>query len=152
MVEQKASRKETSVQCLKVLTSYFRKWQLVFPNQPMLPALPVYLEALSDLNPEQMAMGCAGATKRMERFPTPGHIRSCVPYNHEYAGLPALTYPPVSQEERDEAIKAAEPIVAHLRKLFSFPVKVVGRVAPLSSTPRSLQEQKAILRKRGLLK
>jgi len=106
-------------------------------------------------------MGCAGATKRMERFPAPGHIRSCVPWNHEYAGLPALTYPPVSQEERDEAIRAAEPIVAHLRKLF-FDSRIQRGPGPAGSVTstelripvqvRSLQEQKAILRKRGLLK
>ena len=67
----------------------------------------VYLEALSDLSPEQIEAGCENALKTAEQFPKPGHIRKSVPFDKSiFLGPPMLTYsePPLSPQEREEAI------------------------------------------------
>jgi len=118
------------------------------------PALPVYLEALSDLGPAMIEAGCIEITKRMRRFPAPGDIRESIPARQEYAGLPQLTYPEVSKTERDEAIELMRPFVEELRRRISVEAKKLSPWRFYGSTPshRSIAEQKEILRKRGFLK
>lgn len=81
--EKNLSKKETSenrrknlAKCADVLAKFFQKWNLTFPNQKAGKALvAVYIECLQDLTPEQLEIGCAEASKDMEQFPKPGHIR-----------------------------------------------------------------------------
>lgn len=142
--------------CADVLSKYFQRWSLLSPNQPTGRApLMVYLEALSDLTPNQIEIGCREAEKLAERFPWPGHIRKALEASlhsesEEFLGLPLLAYTPVSQEDRDEALKFSAALKEALAKLPAAPAskqKITIRPSILS-----LDEQKKILRKEGFLK
>jgi hypothetical protein len=116
--------------------------------------IAVYAEALKDLSPEVLEFGCAEASKTMERFPWPGHIRAGAKMYRgaEYLGPPLLEYPPITQEERAEALKFSEA----LKKKLGIPAKPAKPAEPkkLTVVPslRSLEEQKTELRRRGFLK
>ena len=97
--------------------------------------------------------GCREASKRMTRFPAPGHIREAIPTRQEYAGLPQIAYPPVSQEEREQALAETREfkrkimaIVRDHAKKIEYPRALEHRIT------RSLAEQKEILRRKGFLK
>jgi hypothetical protein len=67
-----------------------------------------------------------------------------------YLGPPLLEYPPVTQEEREAALKFSDV----LKKRLGVPPKLAQpelKKIPLLATPRSIEEQKAELRRRGLL-
>jgi hypothetical protein len=70
----------------------------------------------------------------------------------EYLGPPLLEYPPITDEERAEGLKFSEA----LKKKLGIPAKPAKPVEPkkLTVVPslRSLEEQKAELRRRGFLK
>lgn len=148
--ETSEKRRKAAAESANVLRVYFAKWQRVFPSQPMLPALPVYLEALSDLSPGMLEEGCKEASKRMTRFPAPGHIREAIPSRQEYAGPPALTYPEVSQEEREQAIADTQEFKRRIMAIVRQHAKKFSFYPP--PPKRSLAEQKEILRKKGFLK
>jgi len=73
-------------------------------------------------------------------------IRSAAPV---YLGPPMLAYPEVSQGERDEAMKFSE----ELKKKLGAPSQKSERRPKLTVRPSllSLEEQKRILREKGLL-
>jgi hypothetical protein len=80
-------------------------------------AVAAYQEALSDLTSEQIEAGCAEAIKTAEQFPKPGHIRAAVPAVHGgFLGLPQLTYPETSEEEREEALEYSAALRTALAK------------------------------------
>ena len=101
-----------------------------------------YLEALSDLTAAQIDAGCREAIRTAEVFPKPGHIRKAVPYSHEDAlsGPPQLTYPDVTAEDREEALKYSEALKSALSK-----------TKPVKGSKLTIDEQKAILRAKGFL-
>ena len=164
--QQKASRNATSAaasqrlaKCGRILTEYFAKWQLAFPNYPAgAKMMAVYLEFLADLGPDCLAIGCREASLRMREFPKPGHIREAIPSRQEYAGLPQLSYPEITQEERDRAIEITRPLIEELKRRLSVPNKkpggrLYGGARLGARRPaRSWEEQKAEARKRGFLK
>ena len=137
-----------------VLSRHFRKWARVFPNQPIgRETVLVYLEALADLSPEQIDAGCENAIKTAERFPAPGHIRKAVPFDDRtsYLGPRLLNYTEtLTPEERAEALKFSEALK---KKLGVIPAKP-AEPKKLTIVPslRSIEEQKAELRRKGFLK
>jgi hypothetical protein len=153
--ETLGERRKNLAKSADVLSKFFRRWAVIFPNHPTGgEALAYYLEALSDLTADQIEAGCAEAIKTAEQFPKPGHIRAVVPaVQHIFLGVPQLTYPAVSPEEREEALEYSEALRTTLVKS-----PRIGPVAtkdkPKVAVPPSrftIEEQKEILRKKGHL-
>lgn len=141
-----------------VLSKYFRSWARGFPNQPIgRDTVAFYLEALSDLSPEQIESGCREAIKTAEVFPKPGHIRSAIPFDETlFLGPRQLTYPEVTQQERDEALKFSEALASVIQKERAKypPTKTAAAIAKKLNIPPTrltLEQQKEILRKKGYL-
>jgi hypothetical protein len=91
-----------------VLTQWFHKWADSFPSHEVTKLqVATYLEALDDLTPGQLEIGCRAATRKAEQFPKPGHIRSALyaagsdEQRHERPGY--LDETPLTAEEREEA-------------------------------------------------
>lgn len=116
--------------------------------------IAVYLEALSDLSPKAIEFGCIEATRTAERFPWPGHIRKAAESYHgnreEFLGPRLLSYPEISQEERDEALKFSDSLKKQLEPIPPPPAE--AKKLTIVPSHLSLDEQKAELRRRGLLK
>ena len=74
----KVLRKETNgagLKRLEILERWFAKWLAIHPNHPVNPVQQaVYLEALEDLTPQELEMGCRCATKTCDFFPRPSQI------------------------------------------------------------------------------
>ena len=127
MANGNPSRKDTSAEHKKnlamsadVLSRHFRKWAMIFPNHPATKeTVAFYLEALSDLTPEQIDLGCAQAIKTAEQFPKPGHIRAAVPVVHEMFLGPRrpkyLDEPPTSEAERMDALEFSSKLREKLK-------------------------------------
>jgi hypothetical protein len=117
--------------------------------------LACYLEALSDLTPEQLEEACREATRTAEQFPKPGHIRNAVRSGRtgEFLGPPLLMYPEISQEERDEAIKECRKQMGNewAKTLDSLKPKPAKTFTVRPST-LNLEGQKRVLREKGFLK
>lgn len=157
------SRRRNLAKCADVLGEYFQKWSKVFPNQPTgAAALAVYLEALSDLSPEQIEDGCAEATKTAEQFPKPGHIRHAVPFDRSvFMGPPQIEYPPVTDEERAAGLEFSKALreVIHKKQKANPSVKTATvslrtlqrKWAKVPQSQLTVEQQKEILRKKGLL-
>ena len=139
-----------------VLSRFFKKWTVIFPNHPTgAQAVAIYLDALSDLTADQIEAGCIEAGKTAEQFPKPGHIRNAVPAttHGSFLGLPQLTYPEVSQEERDAALEYSAALRKVLGKARPAPVVVPTKkktFAP-AQPPVGIEDQKEILRRKGYL-
>ena len=116
--------------------------------------IAVYAEALIDLSPEMLEYGCEQATRTAERFPWPGHIRKAAEQYHspvdrsEYLG-PRLDW---SDAERLDYLQRW---MRDMKKPPQLPgpasAKENKRYVPPPQT-LSLDQQKEILRKKGLLK
>lgn len=110
----------------------------------------VYLEALADLSPAQIDRGCQEAIKSAEQFPKPGHIRAAIPIDRStFLGPPMLTYPEISEEEREEALKFSEQLRENLGPT---PPCEKKKQIPVQPSKLTLSEQKEILRRKGYLK
>lgn len=136
-----------------VLSKFFREWAVIFPNHPTgAQAVACYLEALRDLNPDQIEAGCKEAIKVAQQFPKPGHIRAAVPVTQNiFLGPRQLTYPEVSKEDREAALEYS----AALRRQLGIgrePTAAKMKTIPVpSSSVSSIEEQKEILRRKGYL-
>lgn len=102
------SRKQRLAKSAVVLTQWFRKWSDSFPSHDVTKLqMATYLEALDDLTPGQLEIGCREATRKAEQFPKPGHIRSALyaagvdEQRHERPKY--LDETPLTAEEREEA-------------------------------------------------
>jgi hypothetical protein len=128
---------------------------VIFPNHPAKAVtLAVYLEALGDLTPEQLEIGCREATSAAEQFPKPGHIRKAHEQNAENAGevflgprLLEYDAKPLSEEEKKQAAEDSE----RLRKLLD-PAAQMPKPKPVQAELRSLHNQLCELKERGWLK
>lgn len=96
-----------------VLTQWFRKWGDAFPSHEVTKLqVATYLEALDDLTPAQLEIGCREATRKAEQFPKPGHIRTALysfgsdEQRHERPSY--LDEPSISAEEREEAVRFSQ--------------------------------------------
>jgi len=152
-IETSGERRKNLAKSADVLSKFFRKWAVIFPNHPTgAQAVALYLETLNDLTPDQIEAGCREAAKTAEQFPKPGHIRAAVPAVHSvFLGLPQLTYARISEEEREEALEYS----AALRKmLVKTPQNALAeKTKRLNVVPPRLtvDEQKEVLRKKGYL-
>ena len=80
------------------------------------PALLAYRFSLEDLTADQIERGCKRVlqTWTLATMPPPGSIRECVfaakvsEDREEYLGVPQLTYPAITQEEREAALAEAD--------------------------------------------
>lgn len=110
-----------------------------------------YAEALDDLSPEELEIGCREASRTAEQFPKPGHIRKALEENrpqHQFLG-PRLEWDPKLEQER------AQRAVEWQRQLQEY------NDAPQPSTSfikqriahvaKPITEQKEELRKKGWL-
>jgi hypothetical protein len=101
---------------------------------------------------EQIDQGCREATRTAEQFPKPGHIRAAFKATQEqciFLGPRQLAYPEISQEEREEALKFSEELK---KKLGPVEPKPGSKILTVRPSILSLDEQKRILREKGLLK
>lgn len=116
-------------------------------------SVAAYAEDLADLTPERLDAACTEARRTSEFMPVSATIRNCLSKIRSaepvYLGPRLLGYPEVSQEEREEALKFSEELK-----------KKIGPPSQKSERPKltvrpsllSLDEQKRVLRERGLLK
>jgi hypothetical protein len=149
------SQEKHLAKCADVLAKYFEKWTLLpGSNQVTKAQIAVYAEALIDLSTEALEYGCAEATRTADRFPWPGHIRKAAAgYRQdrsEYLGPPLLEYPPITEQERAEALKFSEALKKQLAPIPAKPAE--PKKLTIVPSLRSLEEQKAELRRRGFLK
>ncbi len=120
--ESEDGRKRRWALSCAVLAKWFDKWRLVFPTHEVTQRqILAYAEALDDLSPEMISAGCCEAGRTAEQFPKPGHIRRALEANYADTetisfGPPAITYPEVSQEERDAAIEERKGFMEALKK------------------------------------
>lgn len=108
-----ANRKPHLAKLALVLTKWFRKWGDAFPSHEVTKLqVATYLEALDDLTPAQLEIGCKEATRTAEQFPKPGHIRAAlysVGFDEQRHERPSyLDEPPISAEEREEAVRFSQ--------------------------------------------
>lgn len=99
------SRKTYLAKLALVLTRWFQKWGDAFPSHEVTKLqMGTYLEALDDLTPDELDIGCREATRTAEQFPKPGHIRSALYtcfHGAQRLERPAyLDEPPTSAEDR----------------------------------------------------
>jgi hypothetical protein len=147
-------RKERLAKSALVLTAYFKRWSLVFPTHEVSKdQLKVYLMDLDDLLPTELEIGCREASRVAEQFPKPGHIRRALheslSHREEMLGPPRLEYPPVSEEERLEALKFSDKLK---RELGIKPAEPQGKKVRVFPPPKPIEQQKRELRERGYLK
>ena len=116
-------------------------------------SVAAYAEDLADLTPEQLNTACIEARRTSEFMPVSATIRNCLSKIHSaepvYLGPPLLEYPEITGEEREAALVFSE----ELKKKLGSPSQKIER-PKLTVRPSllSLEEQKKILRERGLLK
>lgn len=152
-IETSGERRKNLAKSADVLSKFFRRWAVIFPNHPTgKQAVMLYLEALNDLTPDQIEAGCTEATKVAEQFPKPGHIRAAVPtVDRVFLGPPRLTYPEVSQEERESALEYSAALRSVLAKAPSkAPEERKKRLNPPPSK-FTVEQQREILRTKGYL-
>ncbi len=142
---------------LKRLTPWFAKWHETFPTHEVTTGqIKTYCEVLVDrLAPEHVDLACKWATQNSESFPKPVHIlrglTATVGEDSVQHNRPAyLDEPPNSENaefmELMRSIGAEPPHPNYTRH--EPPKKKEFTFAPT----RSLEEQKADLRRRGWLK
>lgn len=117
------SRKKHLAKLALVLERWFQKWGDAFPSHEITKLqVATYTEALDDLTPGQVEIGCREATRKAEQFPKPGHIRTALyaagvdEQRHERPKY--LDEAPLSAEEREEAAmfsKAYRELLAEKR-------------------------------------
>jgi hypothetical protein len=113
-----------------------------------------YAEDLVNLSAEQLDAACKEARRTSEFMPVSAtilaaHEKMCEPVS---LGVPLLEYSPITDEERAEGLKFSEA----LKEKLAIPAKTGQPAAQkkLTLVPslRSLEEQKAELKRRGFLK
>src|SRR5262249_20081332 len=110
--EGSGERQRRFAELVLALEPWFLKWSDAFPSHAVTAMqIGTYAEALDDLTPSQLELGCREATRTAEVFPKPGHIRKALEAvddsgrDESYAGPRAVQYETVSQEERDSALE-----------------------------------------------
>lgn len=151
------SRRQHLAKLALALEPWFRKWAAAFPTHAVSKLqMATYIEALDDMSPQGLDLGCREATRVAEQFPKPGHIRKGLAvasnageYLGERADWKTLNAPPIPQAERDAAIEECRSRLAHLTPAPA--KKEKARIIARPST-LSIDEQKQRLRANGWLK
>lgn len=138
---EKSSLKTIEQWLLFLGETYGHKWNAV--------SMSGYRFALEDLTPEQLDRACKETlrTWQSNSMPAPGFVRSCLK-NHagrreEFLGVPQLTYPEISQEERDAAIDDPE-YQATKQKALEAEIHIVAKKK--ASPARPAKPMNALLR------
>lgn len=118
-----------------------------------------FYEGLKDLSPREMEAACQEALRTSEFMPVVATIRQSLERvrasradREEYAGVPLLTYPEVSQEERERALAETEETKRKIMSIVRDHAKKIRFPLTSPASARTLAEQKEILRKKGFLK
>lgn len=116
-------------------------------------SVAVYAEDLADLTPEQLNAACIEARRTSEFMPVSATIRNCLSRlrcsAHVYLGPPLIEYPEVTAEDREAALVFSE----ELKKKLGAPSQKNERPRiTVRPSTLSIEDQKRILRERGLLK
>ncbi len=126
-------------------------------RQPMSElSVLAYAEDLSDLTPDQLDAACIEARRTSEFMPVSATIRNCHlkirSSEPVLLGPPQLTYPEISQEEREEALKYSAALRAALAKSPPSQTQRQKR-KPLAFPPSqfTIEEQRAVLKRKGYL-
>lgn len=137
--------------CEQVLSSWIKKWTDLFPSHEVTQTqILTYIEALDDLTPEQINIGCREATRTAEQFPKPGHIRKAYLQSNDEQRHERPDYlDEIPSEEEQTARAQWREYYRRLEvtKLVEAP-KIPRQFLPV----RSIQAQKAALREKGFLK
>jgi hypothetical protein len=157
MTNDDVNRQRLSSQRTIVLVRWFKTWMDMFPSHQITQnQMNGYLEALDDLTPEQIDVGCREASRTTEVFPKPAHIRAAMHtyYGQEtvYSGPPQLTYPEISQEEREAALEFSQKVREHFAKDRPKDGEPGKKKLTIVPSKLSIEEQKAELKRRGYLK
>jgi hypothetical protein len=135
--------KEEQPQRSTLFSQTLKRWLAMlaetFQRNSSLSVLQVkaYEVALADLSVAQLNQACEKTlrTWTFVAMPPPGFIRECVDRQasdaEEYLGLPQLTYPDVTPEEREAALNDPE------YQEFRAKIHVVAEQKRLSSKPRA---------------
>ena len=116
-------------------------------------SLIAYAEDLSGLTPQELDAACRHARRTSEFMPVSAAILKAheeIRESHRegYLGVPLLEYSPVTQEERDEALKFSEELK---KKLGAPEAKPEKKPIPVRPSLLSLEEQIRILKSKGFL-
>jgi hypothetical protein len=114
-----------------------------------------YAEDLADLTAEQLDAACKEARRTSEFMPVSTTIRAAhekmrVGRTNEFLGVPLIEYPPITEQERGEALKFSEALKKQLAAIPAKPAE--PKKLTIVPSLRSLEEQKAELRRKGFLK
>ena len=112
-----------------------------------------YAEDLADLTPAQLDAACIEARRTSEFMPVSATIRNCFSKLRSseplYLGPPLIEYPEITAEDREAALVFSE----ELKKKLGAPSQKSERTKiTVRPSTLSFEEQKRILRERGLLK
>ncbi len=149
------NRKKQLAQSALVLSKWFEKWLDAFPSHGVTTLQQlVYLEALDDLTPNQIELGCREATRTAEVFPKPGHIRNALKKvqsnDVQVLGPPLLEYDPPTPEEKAEREEWRRFYADEDKQERSAPPDVGPRFKFKKPT-LTIDEQKRVLREKGLI-
>jgi hypothetical protein len=113
-----------------------------------------YAEDLRGLTPAELDAACVRARQTSEFMPVSAAILKAhreiqESRRGEFLGVPLIEYPPITQEERNEALAFSEELK---KKLGAAPTKPEKRSVPVRPSLHSLEEQKRILREKGFLR
>ena len=114
-----------------------------------------YAEDLADLTAEQLDAACNEARRTSEFMPVSATIRAAHEKRRKrnetiYLGPPMLTYPEVSQAEREAALQYSEDLRKKLSNSSPEP-QPKKRKLTLRPSKLTICEQKEILRRKGFL-
>ena len=154
--EISGSRRRHLIECAEILTRWMKKWASFCQNHIVTDLeIATYVEALQDLSPERLENGCRECTKSAEGWPSPGQIRAAAtrgdgtfflgPSRPKYLDEPAMT-----ESEREEALEFSRPLRGKLNIAPRQSTKS-KRVVITNPQPKTLEEQREILRQKGYL-
>ncbi len=115
----------------------------------------VYAQDLAKLSAEELDAACTRARQTSEFMPVSAailkaHEELAASGVDQFLGVPQLEYPPVTQEDRDAGLEYSEKLKKQLGIGEKAPAAPQKKLKIVQST-RTIEEQKEILRKRGLL-
>jgi len=117
----------------------------------------VYAEDLRNLTPAELDAACIRARQTSEYMPVSAailkaHGELTAIRREGYLGPPLLAYPEVSEEERAAALEFSDALRKQLAPIRSPKPPEQKKLTIILPSTRSIEEQKAELRRRGFLK
>lgn len=155
--ESEDDRKKRLAQLALSLSKWFTKWGNVFQTHEVTQLqILSYVEALDDLTPEEVEIGCREAGRTAEQFPKPGHIRKALLSSEKPEKPPAmpllgppLDWNPALERERIERQKLFKYSLTMGGETSKEKESVLGQPKRIAYPPKSLEQQKEELRGKG---